>query len=147
MQLLGGFADKIGWCFGELQGYDKGAEKNLRKHADAKQWLLGYAEELAGQNLPPTFPADRSAADAAVTLPSQKDGEVPACSFLVPQQIEAGCRAFAERHEVKFGHLVAPVRAALSGTDKGPGLFDIVFLLGKDASVARLRAAAEWLGQ
>jgi hypothetical protein len=37
---------------------------------------------------------------------------------------------------------VHTVRAALTGTDKGPGLFDVLFLLGKDACIARLRAAA-----
>ncbi|MEQ1634234.1 MAG: hypothetical protein ABL997_17775, partial [Planctomycetota bacterium] len=44
---------------------------------------------------------------------------------------------------VKFGNFVHPVRAALTGTDKGPGLFDVLFLLGKEACVRRLRAAAE----
>jgi hypothetical protein len=37
---------------------------------------------------------------------------------------------------------VHPVRAALTGTDKGPGLFDAIFLLGKQTCVRRLRAAA-----
>ena len=58
-------------------------------------------------------------------------------------QIEQECRAFTERIGVKFGNFVHPVRAALTGTDKGPGLFDVVFLLGKDACVKRLRAAAQ----
>ena len=57
--------------------------------------------------------------------------------------IRTGAGEFTERLGVKFGSFVHPVRAALTGTDKGPGLFDVVFLLGKDASVRRLRRAAE----
>ena len=75
-------------------------------------------------------------------MPSKKDAEQPVCAFATPQQIEQECRAFTERIGVKFGNFVHPVRAALTGTDKGPGLFDVVFLLGKDACVKRLRAAA-----
>ena len=56
--------------------------------------------------------------------------------------IEAKTRAFTEQLGIKFGNFVHPVRAALTGTDKGPGLFDVVFLLGKETAVARLRAAA-----
>ncbi|MBX3463986.1 MAG: hypothetical protein KF830_12510 [Planctomycetes bacterium] len=75
-------------------------------------------------------------------LPSRKDQPEPACRFATPARIEAECRAFVERLGVKFGSFVHPVRAALTGTDKGPGLFDVVFLLGRDACVRRLRAAA-----
>jgi glutamyl-tRNA synthetase len=77
-----------------------------------------------------------------VPLPSKKDAPEPACAFWTPAAIERDCRAFVESLGVKFGSFVHPVRAALTGTDKGPGLFDVLFLLGKDACVARLRAAA-----
>ena len=47
----------------------------------------------------------------------------------------------AGMHErgIKFGHLVHPIRAALTGTTRGPGLFDCMFLLGKERCLARLR--------
>ena len=59
-----------------------------------------------------------------------------------PTEWEAQARKFADDLGVKFGHLVHPVRAALTGTNKGPGLFDIVYLLGKERCVQRLRRAA-----
>jgi glutamyl/glutaminyl-tRNA synthetase len=62
--------------------------------------------------------------------------------FDTPAQIEAACRAFTDGIGVKFGNFVHPVRAALTGTDKGPGLFDVIFLLGKETCVRRLRAAS-----
>ena len=90
-------------------------------------------------------PADRSAADEAVRLPTVRDAEVPArddVPCLLPPHLEADARELAEELDVKFGHLVHPIRAALTGTNKGPGLFDVVYLLGKEKCVARLRAHA-----
>jgi len=143
--LYGEFAAKIGWLFAD-PAMDDAAQKNLVKEAAAATWLRGYADVLAAGNAAPSFPADRRGADAAVPLPSKKDAPQPAnAPFDTPAQIEAACRAFTERIGVKFGSFVHPVRAALTGTDKGPGLFDVVFLLGKDTCVRRLRAAADRL--
>jgi glutamyl-tRNA synthetase len=139
--LLGEFADKIGWLFTDPVP-DEAAQKNLSKDPAGKQWLAAYADVLAQSQLPPSYPADRCAADRAVRLPSKKDTPAPACAFDTPATIEAATRAFTEQLGVKFGSFVHPVRAALTGTDKGPGLFDVVFLLGKEACVRRLRAAA-----
>ncbi|MCB9886987.1 MAG: glutamate--tRNA ligase [Planctomycetes bacterium] len=140
--VLSEFPAKIAWLFADVPALDEAAQKNLAKHEGAKAWLSAYADELQGLNLPPSYPADRSAADRAVALPSKKDAPEPVCEFATPAQIDAATRAFTERIGAKFGHFVHPVRAALTGTDKGPGLFDVVFLLGKEACVKRLRAAA-----
>ena len=40
-----------------------------------------------------------------------------------------------------LGHFVHPTRLALTGKSVGPGLFELTELLGKDESLARLRAA------
>jgi nondiscriminating glutamyl-tRNA synthetase len=142
VQTLGELPSKLLWLVQDPEP-DEAAKKNLQKDPAAKQWLLAYADVLAQGNLPPSYPADRSAADRAVPLPSKKDAPAPAAEFDGPAAIEAQCRAFAEAQGIKFGQLVHPVRAALTGTDKGPGLFDVVFLLGKDACVRRLRAGAQ----
>lgn len=140
--LFSEFGPKLTWLFGDVPTTDEAAQKNLAKDPAAKEWLTGYADVLAASNAPPSWPTSRQGADEVVRLPSKKDAPQPACAFATPQQIEAECRAFTERIGVKFGNFVHPVRAALTGTDKGPGLFDVVFLLGKDACVRRLRAAA-----
>ena len=134
---------KLGWLFADLPPMDEAAQKNLAKDPAAKSWLASYADLLATSNLPSSWPSDRSAADAAVALPTKKDAPEPVCTSDTPAKIEAATRAFTERIGVKFGNFVHPVRAALTGTDKGPGLFDVVFLLGKEACVRRLRAAAQ----
>jgi len=41
-----------------------------------------------------------------------------------------------------MGPWVHPIRVAVSGRMEGPGLFEMLVLLGKDRTVARLRNAA-----
>ncbi|MBX3464273.1 MAG: glutamate--tRNA ligase [Planctomycetes bacterium] len=141
IQLLAELAPKLGWLFAD-PAPDEAARRNLAKDPASRQWLAAWAEALAASDLPPSWPQDRAGVDERVRLPWRKDAPEPACAFATPARIEADCRAFVERLGVKFGSFVHPVRAALTGTDKGPGLFDVVFLLGKDACVRRLRAAA-----
>jgi glutamyl-tRNA synthetase len=141
-------APKVGLFFGDQVEADAAAAKNLGKNEAAKQWLAEYADLLAASALPPSYPADRGAADTTVVLGNDRenaDGELPdrqRLPFLLPAHLEADARQFAAVREIKFGHLVHPIRAALTGTDKGPGLFDVVYLLGKERCVARLRKAA-----
>ncbi|MBL8735983.1 MAG: glutamate--tRNA ligase [Planctomycetes bacterium] len=139
--LFSELAGKLGWLFA-MPPLDDAAQKNLQKEPAGKQWLAAYAEHLAGSNLPPSWPADRQGVDEAVLLPTKKDAAEPACAYWTPAAIERDMRGFVERLGIKFGSFVHPLRAALTGTDKGPGLFDVLFLLGKDACLQRLRAAA-----
>jgi glutamyl-tRNA synthetase len=41
---------------------------------------------------------------------------------------------------------VHPVRVALTGSTAGPGLFELMELLGRDRMIARLRRAKELAG-
>ena len=142
VQLFSELGPRLGWLFADRLQVDEAAQKNLAKEPAAPTWLANFADELAGSAMPPSWPADRAEADAAFALPSRKDAPVPECRWLGPAGIEALTRAFTDRIGVKFGSFVHPVRAALTGTDKGPGLFDVLFLLGRDTCVQRLRAAA-----
>ena len=51
---------------------------------------------------------------------------------------ENAVRAFAERKEVKLGAVAQPLRAALTGRPTSPGIFDVLQVLGKQESLARL---------
>jgi glutamyl-tRNA synthetase len=57
-------------------------------------------------------------------------------------RIEEALRAFAERLGVKPREAFQPVRIAVTGSKVSPGLFESLEVLGKDESLARLRAAA-----
>jgi len=50
-------------------------------------------------------------------------------------------RAYAEELKVKASVLIHPLRAALSGRTVGPGLFDIMGLLGREKCVIRINKA------
>ena len=47
-------------------------------------------------------------------------------------------REVAERKELKLGKLAQPLRAALTGQTTSPGIFDVLVLLGKSESLARI---------
>jgi glutamyl-tRNA synthetase len=47
-------------------------------------------------------------------------------------------RAFAERKEIKLGAVAQPLRAALTGRPTSPGIFEVLQVLGKEESLARL---------
>ena len=51
---------------------------------------------------------------------------------------DAAVREVAERLELKLGKLAQPLRAALTGKTTSPGIFDVLALLGKDESLARI---------
>ncbi|MEP6994033.1 MAG: glutamate--tRNA ligase [Acidobacteriota bacterium] len=56
---------------------------------------------------------------------------------------EAALRAAAETASVSAGKLIHPTRLALTGTTVGAPLFDVMELLGKEASLRRLNRFAE----
>ncbi len=62
-----------------------------------------------------------------------------------PATLEPSLRAFCDARGEPFPALVHPLRVAVSGRGEGPGLFDLLALLGRDRSVARLRRIVDRL--
>jgi glutamyl-tRNA synthetase len=56
--------------------------------------------------------------------------------------LEASARAFAEAEEIKLGKIAQPLRAALTGSTTSPGIFDVLAVLGREESLARIRDQA-----
>ncbi len=54
------------------------------------------------------------------------------------EALEASTKALAEELEVGLGKLAQPLRAALTGTTQSPGIFDVLVLLGREESLARI---------
>lgn len=146
VEVLSEFPDKIQWLLKDPD-LDDAAKKSIKKRKDSATWFRGFAELLETLPMAPSFPADRGEADEAVRLPTKEDAPEPECSFATPAALERAAKQWAEEREIKFGHFVGPVRGALTGTNKGPGFFDVVFLLGKEACVRRLRKQADVLEQ
>ncbi|MFP4328290.1 MAG: glutamate--tRNA ligase [Paracoccaceae bacterium] len=57
-------------------------------------------------------------------------------------ELEAIATRVAEQNGVKFGKLAGPLRAALAGRATSPSVFDMMLVLGRDETVARLGDAA-----
>ena len=68
--------------------------------------------------------------DMAETLRGLNEWSVPA--------IDAAMRALAEAKGLKLGKLAQPLRAALTGRTVSPGIFEVMVLIGKAESLARI---------
>ena len=103
------FSSKGRFCFSDAFEFDpKAVKKNLC--ADPK--LLDYLPELAG--------------------------ELNDLSGFDIHEIEDVFRDFADKKQVKAGLLINAARTAVSGSSVGPGLFELLAILGKDRVVRRL---------
>jgi len=54
------------------------------------------------------------------------------------ESLETAVREVAEDHGMKLGKLAQPLRAALTGRTTSPGIFDVLTLLGREESLARI---------
>ena len=54
------------------------------------------------------------------------------------ETLEANLKAYAEELGLGLGKLAQPLRAALTGQTTSPGIFDVLALLGRDESLARI---------
>ena len=56
-----------------------------------------------------------------------------------PAGLEGAVRGFADETGVKLGKAAQPLRAALTGRSTSPGIFDVLDVLGREESLARIR--------
>jgi len=54
------------------------------------------------------------------------------------EALEEAVRGYSEEAEVKLGKIAQPLRAALTGRTVSPGIFEVLEVLGRDESLARL---------
>ncbi|WP_159975769.1 MULTISPECIES: glutamate--tRNA ligase [unclassified Novosphingobium] len=59
------------------------------------------------------------------------------------EELEANLKAMAEELGLGLGKLAQPLRAALTGQTTSPGIFDVLVLLGREESLARIGAQAD----
>lgn len=60
--------------------------------------------------------------------------------------LEKTFKELLDKEGIKMGQLAQPVRVALTGRTASPGIFDVMDLLGKDRTIARLRKGIERAG-
>ncbi|MGJ8624822.1 MAG: glutamate--tRNA ligase, partial [Yoonia sp.] len=57
-------------------------------------------------------------------------------------ELEGVVTATALAHDTKLGKLAGPLRAALAGRAVAPSVFDMMLVLGRDETIARINDAA-----
>lgn len=147
-ETYGEVPEKIAFFFadGPLE-YEAKAVKMLRKKDNAAQLLEAWAKSLDALALPASWPARPSDADTH-RLPDDEARETPTgFAYTRPVELEAAARALCEAQGVGLGQLLAPLRAALTGAAGGAGVFDIVYLLGRERCQARIEHALDFLGR
>ena len=70
-------------------------------------------------------------------------GEIDGAGALAPEDVQAILQAFMEREGLKPGGLFPFLRLALSGSLKGPGLPEMISLMGPELVARRLREAPD----
>lgn len=108
-------ADTIAFFFKDVKEYD---EKGVRKH---------FTKENAVKLL--TLGADALEKLEDFTL----------------EQTEATFRNITAELGLKAAEIIHPTRLAITGRTIGPGLFDIIVLLGREKTVERMRKAVKWI--
>ncbi|MDH3335898.1 MAG: glutamate--tRNA ligase, partial [Rhodospirillaceae bacterium] len=52
--------------------------------------------------------------------------------------LEDKARAFSEENGCKLGSVAQPLRAALTGSNSSPGIFEVMEVLGREESIGRI---------
>jgi glutamyl-tRNA synthetase len=107
------FAEHLDYFFSDTVSYEAKAAEKLF-HQEGSAALL----RAAAQRISQTQQFDREA-------------------------LENELRALARELGVKFASIVHPMRLALTGRTASPGLFDVMFYLGRERVIARLERAVE----
>ncbi len=93
------------------------------------------------------LPMDEKAAalltDEARGLLADIHAELAAAPEWLAEPLEERLKSMAETRELGLGKLAQPLRAALTGQATSPGIFDVLVLLGRDESLARIAAQAD----
>lgn len=165
---------KLTWMNGEYiarqprAAYEAEFDKRLAAAGLSAEPLNGHRSELLDQIQPRTktyadlpgncryffeeaYPFD----EKAVTKRLKPEGtaelldEIASALEALPdfsiEAMEACIRAMGEAKGSGMGPLVHPIRVAVSGKTEGPGLFEMLWLLGRERSLSRLRTVAERL--
>ena len=67
--------------------------------------------------------------------------QLPAVEPFDPPTLEKLLHDFVAAQGIKSAQIVHPLRVALTGKSIGPGLFDTLAILGREACLARIDAA------
>lgn len=56
----------------------------------------------------------------------------------IPASLEAAVRRYSDEKQIKLGRIAQPLRAALTGRAVSPGIFDVLYVLGRQEALGRI---------
>jgi glutamyl-tRNA synthetase len=116
------------------------AMPGLKERAKTLAELAGAAEFLLVDGAPPLDPqAEKLLSPEARSLLAETILLLQRSDW-TPASLEAGVRSLAEQKGVKLGQVAQPLRAALTGKIASPPVFDMMAVLGREETLARLRS-------
>ena len=92
---------------------------------------------LASRPIEPDAKAAKALASVSNGILSELTPQLQNASW-TRNDLEACLNDFAEAHDTKFGKLAGPLRAMLAGRAVTPSVFDMMLVLGKEETLARL---------
>ena len=94
---------------------------------------------VAPRPLPLNPKAEKLLSDEARVRLRSLHADLSALASWDEEALERAVRAFAEADGLKLGQVAQPLRAALSGSNVSPGIFEVMVVLGREESLARIR--------
>ncbi|MDA2909347.1 glutamate--tRNA ligase [Nitrospiraceae bacterium AH_259_D15_M11_P09] len=116
----------------------------LQERARTLQEMAAVATPYVRDNIPIEEAAAKKFLTPAIapTLAKLAD-RLSALSEFSKDTLEKTFKELLDKEGIKMGQLAQPVRVALTGRTASPGIFDVMDLLGKDRTLARLRKGIE----
>ncbi len=113
--------------------------KTLQEVADASTYFFKDVTEYDEKGVAKHFKPE------AVALLKQCIAAVEADDVYSLETTEAAYNKIAADNNLALGKVIHPTRLALTGRTVSPGMFDVMVLLGKERTLARLRKAVEYI--
>lgn len=107
--------------------------KTLHEIADGALFLFKKAPLVMDEKASALLDAD------AYSLLGKVEARLSTLSDWTMVALDEAIRQVAEDAGLGLGKVAQPLRAALTGTTTSPGIFDVLFLLGKDEALKRLQ--------
>jgi glutamyl-tRNA synthetase len=130
----------------EIAGDDRWLARVAETLRERSQTLLELAEQAA-------FYFSREAVDPEAVARLLKPESAPVLRALVVElerapewsqaSLQAAFAAVVAATGLKLGNVAQPARASLTGRSASPGIYEVLELIGRDESLARLRAGIE----
>lgn len=107
--------------------------KTLVELADASKFLF------ASRPLTPNAKAEKLLKGDGRSIVADLADTLDGIDEWSADRLETEVKAFAASRELKLGKVAQPLRAALTGSNVSPGIYDVLVALGREESVARMR--------